>query len=238
MTKMRDILWYEAQEALHDCACGADGLPLPGAVDDDEPTDAQLARREHLEERGEREVAWFFEVTGGRVPEEGAAGPKYARPAAEVIAHTLKSLSAFHRGALALRYTPRQWPESVTRQHGEWTSLVVRLECVRHPTPDAMTAEERERAAIERLESSGAGDLEDRAETHVELALHAYVKARGDARAVLPPIRQRAAKKAQPIAASPANDTNPDGPTLPANGTSAADETPAVVITSVAKAAE
>ena len=129
MRKMRDILWYEAQEALHDCECDAEGRPLPGASED-EPTDAELARREHLEERAEREVAWFFEVMGGRVPMEGAAGPRYARPAAEVIARTLKSLRAFHRGALALRYTPREWPESLTRQYGRWTSLVVRLECV------------------------------------------------------------------------------------------------------------
>jgi len=56
----------------------------------------------------------------------------------------------------------------------------------------------------------------------VELALHAYVKARGDARAVLPPIRERrAAKKAQPIAAGAAGATNTGGPTLPANQTTA-----------------
>jgi hypothetical protein len=238
MRKMRDILWYEAQEALYDCACGADGRPLPGAIED-EPTDAQLSRRAHLEERAEHEVAWFFEVMGGRVPDEGAAGPRYARPAAEVIARTLKSLSAFHRGALALRYTPREWPESLTRHYGKWTSLVVRLECVRHPTPGTNTTEEIERAAIERLESSGAGDLEDRADTHLELALHAYVKARGDTRAVLPPLRQRRAlKKVQPIAASMAGGTNPDGPTLPSSATSEAGGTPALDTASIAKAAE
>ena len=89
----------------------------------------------------------------------------------------------------------------MTRRYGKWTSLVVRLECVRHATPGTKTTEELERAAIERLESSGAGDLPDRADTHVELALHAYVKARGDTRAVLPPIRQlRTARKAQPVA--------------------------------------
>ena len=55
MRKVRDILWYEAQEAVYDCECGAGGRPLPGAIED-EPTDAQIARREHLEERAEREV--------------------------------------------------------------------------------------------------------------------------------------------------------------------------------------
>jgi hypothetical protein len=85
-------------------------------------------QRERIHERAAKEVDWFFGVMGGRVP---GVGPEYARPAAEAIDRWFRSIPPFHRGALALCHDTRPWPDSLTKEFGELTSLVVRLECAR-----------------------------------------------------------------------------------------------------------
>ena len=97
----------------------------------------------------------------------------------------MKSLPTFHAGALALRYSPKEWPAFLSDHYEGWTSLVVRLECALHP--GIGTTDELEQASVRRLERKvrarkrDAYGLRTRAAKHVNLALHAYVLARGDA---------------------------------------------------------
>jgi hypothetical protein len=166
-------------------------------------------RRDRIEERAEKEIDWFFGVMGGRVPEPGV-GPEYARPAAETIDRWFRSIPPFHRGAMALVFDDREWPETLTKEFGYLTSLVVRLECANLADGVGRSAAEREPVAIGQLEEAIAtcqrrreavegtrGELMTsrerrvqrrlwRALRHKELALRAYAKARGNAPCVLP----------------------------------------------------
>jgi hypothetical protein len=167
-------------------------------------------RRERIEERAEKEVDWFFGVMGGRVPEPGT-GPEYARPAAEAIDRWFRSIPPFHRGALALCHDTRPWPDSLTKEFGELTSLVVRLECARltdragksprsvgeiesaavRALEDDIAACQRRRAAVQgtRVVTMRERKVQRRidcASKHQRLAFRAYVKARGNAPCVLP----------------------------------------------------
>jgi hypothetical protein len=171
----------------------------------------EAKQRERIEDRAGKETDWFFRVMGGRVPEPGV-GPAYARPAAEAIVRWLRSIPAFHRGALSLLYETRAWPEALTNEFGMWTSLVVRLECARLADGSGLLGAKLEKLAAERIEEDIAARqrrrdavagtqksdaaltrLErsvrrrgDRADRHVELACRAYAKARGNAPCVLP----------------------------------------------------
>jgi hypothetical protein len=167
-------------------------------------------QRERIEERAAKEVDWFFGVMGGRVPEPGV-GPEYARPAAEAIDRWFRSIPPFHRGALALCHDTRPWPETLTKEFGGLTSLVVRLECARLADGTAKSSVEIESAAVRALEEdiaacerrraavqSARGSCVvtarerrvlrrlSRASKHRRLALRAYAKARGNAPCVLP----------------------------------------------------
>ena len=181
----------------------------------------KVSRRKVLlrRERAEREAQWFFGTLGGRVPEEGACAPSI-RAAALTIDGWLRMIPAFHRGALALAYVPRTWPAAIRGWFGEFTSLVVRLECALHPTP-GQTNEALEAASVARLSAALAsggrtnakdafgpddddlrlaagplGTLFRRALRHRELAIHALARARGDGACVVPRGRARSAASA------------------------------------------
>jgi hypothetical protein len=113
---------------------------------------AKRARRERRESRARREAEWFYKVLGGRVPDEGTASPE-VRSAAAQVAAWLRAVPAFHRGALSLRYTPKEWPRAIVREFRELSSLVIRLECALHPAT-GKTNEELEQASVERIEKA------------------------------------------------------------------------------------
>jgi hypothetical protein len=113
---------------------------------------AKSARRERRESRARREAEWFYKVLGGRVPDEGTASAEVRSASAQVEAW-LKAVPAFHRGALSLRYTPKEWPRAIVREFHELSSLVIRLECALHPAT-GKTNKELEQASIERIEKA------------------------------------------------------------------------------------
>jgi hypothetical protein len=86
------------------------------------------------------------------VPDEGAVPPE-ERSAAVQIDAWLKAVPAFHRGALSLRYRPKEWPRAIVREFGDLSSLAVRLECALHPAMGKTNAE-LEKASVERLEKA------------------------------------------------------------------------------------
>ena len=131
------------------------------------------------------EVEWFYRCAGGRVPRQGEMTAT-ARTAAAAIAGWVSALATFHVGALALRFTPRDWPAFITAEFGGWTSLIVRLECATHQGAGDTAA--LEMAAVVRLEKMLAARGGPRAELgqrvrhareHVRAAVRAYVGVRG-----------------------------------------------------------
>jgi hypothetical protein len=137
------------------------------------------------------EVEWFFARVMGTVPEVGEAPA--TREAASTIQGWLRAISTFHFGALALRFTPRDWPDSIAAEFGLWTSLIVRLECAAHPSEGQRDASEVETAAVIRLEEMLADGgrksellrLGTHAAQHVRAAIRAYVEVRGRGPSVL-----------------------------------------------------
>jgi hypothetical protein len=176
---MKDLLWLEEEESLRNEPEDRDADLMAS----EKPT-ALSVQRAALEDRARREMEWFFDTLGGRVPEENTE-LAYARPAAEAIDGWLRAMPAFHRGALALRFTPRKWPRTLTHHYGESTSLVVRLECALHPSRGDQSTEALEQAAVLRLEEvlvkrgRDRHDLLGRAFAHESLAIRAYLKVRG-----------------------------------------------------------
>jgi len=175
---------------------------------------AKRHRRERRESRARREAEWFYKVLGGRVPGEAAASPE-VRSAAAQVAAWLRAVPAFHRGALSLRYTPKEWPRAIVREFRELSSLVIRLECALHPATGKPN-KELEHASVERIEKAIEArkpvplppprkdpwdsptpavvdiiQLADRAERHVALAIRTLGKVRGDAPCVLPRAKPR-----------------------------------------------
>ncbi len=113
---------------------------------------AKRLARERRESHIQREAEWFYKVLGGRVPDDGMASPEVRSAAAQIEAW-LKAVPAFHRGALSLRYTPREWPGAIVREFGDLSSLAVRLECSLHPATGKTNAE-LEKASVERIEKA------------------------------------------------------------------------------------
>jgi hypothetical protein len=173
-------------------------------------TFVELRQREKNEERAEKELTWFFCEMHGKVPEAGT-GEAFARPAAAAIDGWLRSIPPFHRGAMALSFDDREWPETLEKAFGSMTSLVVRIECANLADGSGKPACELEARALRELEQVVAESdrrqarIKDRpraeehtvieqrvsrrlyrAERHVELAIRAYAKARGNAHCVLP----------------------------------------------------
>jgi len=113
---------------------------------------AKRLGRRRRESRARREAEWFYKILGGRVPDEDNASPEVWSAAAQ-IETWLKAVPAFHRGALLLRYTRREWPRAIVREFGGLSSLVIRLECALHPAT-GKTNEELEKASVERIEKA------------------------------------------------------------------------------------
>jgi hypothetical protein len=166
----------------------------------------QRQRRHINMERAWAEVSWFCGKLGAVVPDP--ASPEHA--GAQRIDRWIKKLPAFHRGAFALRYTPRSWPEALAEAFGEETSLVVRIDCASHPAVGKSTVE-LEAASVERLlvlvaeserdseRRKHLGDLGPsgpnerrvlalcrRAHSHVASAVKAMRKVRGNAPCMVP----------------------------------------------------
>jgi hypothetical protein len=150
-------------------------------------------RMRRAEETALAELEWFFTRAGGTVPKEGEASPA-VRTAAGAIQGWLDAITTFHAGALALRYTPRDWPEPIEHEFGEWSSVVVRLECALHPSDGRTSSHALETAAAARLVellAAGGGEtpevirLVNHAFGHVRAAVRAYVKVRGFGPSVL-----------------------------------------------------
>jgi hypothetical protein len=138
------------------------------------------------------ELEWFFTCISG-VPDDGRAPPAI-RDAAATIQRWLAAISTVHAGALSLRYTPRAWPRAIQGVLGDWTSLVVRLECAAHPSDGRTCRAELEEAAARRLAHLVARRGEKReldrlvrhAHRYVRDAIRAYVKVRGFGPSVVP----------------------------------------------------
>jgi hypothetical protein len=95
----------------------------------------------------EREAEWFYAQLDGRAPEDA---PPDVRAAASAIEQSLRLLATYDRGALALWFTKREWPDPLRRYFGDAVSLVVRLECAAHPAVGRPVAD-LEREAVARL---------------------------------------------------------------------------------------
>jgi hypothetical protein len=161
---------------------------------------ATLEERAELEDRAASELAWFFGACRGTV---GGSVPAYPselgafQPPARTIAEALRLLLTFDRGALALMFTPRAWPEAIERRLGSFASLVVRLESARRPPEDGASLESLEQAAVKRLEtkiSMRSGEVRrliERAEAHERRAIRAYLAVRGNGPALGPSKRVR-----------------------------------------------
>jgi hypothetical protein len=154
--------------------------------------EGRRAKMRRAAEAALAELEWFFTSAKGTVPPPGEATPG-ARMAATAIQELLGAIATFHRGALALRFTPRDWPESIVAHFGEWTGLVVRFECAAHPGIGKTS--DLETAAVLRLEemlaAKGEADTElarheRHARQHVRAAVRAYVMVRGTGPSVLP----------------------------------------------------
>jgi len=166
-----------------------------------------LRKKDVFRAAAEREAAWFFRDLGGKVPE---GGDPVTRAAAAWIDDRLRGLPPFHRGVLALLHAPRSWPAFITKEFREVASVVVRLECALHPAVGIST-EALENASIDRLRKevlgctrvgarqvpggrerhATAGErrlkrLARRARRHVQLALIALARVRGEASCVVP----------------------------------------------------
>ena len=159
----------------------------------------------------EREASWFFQACGGKVPNDGDPA---VRAAAEQIDGWLRELPAFHRGVLALRFVPREWPKAMEEELCGLASVVVRLECALHPTTGVST-KALEQASLERLlecihdanrtrarwdrvdrdrpltrSEKHLRQLVRRAHRHAELAVRALTRTRGLAPYLLPALRR------------------------------------------------
>jgi hypothetical protein len=152
--------------------------------------------RAELEDRAASELAWFFGACRGAVPAHPSELGAFQSPA-RTIAEALRLLLTFDRGALALMFTPRVWPEAIERRLGSFASLVVRLECARRPPEDGASLESLEQAAVTRLEtkiSMRSGEVRrliERAEAHERRAIRAYIAVRGNGPALCPSKRVR-----------------------------------------------
>ena len=171
------------------------------------PSWERHAKRVRIERRAEAESDWFYGTLRGRVPDDARAQEQVA---ALRIQMWTKELPSFHRGAFVLVYAGREWPDALRDEFGRYTSLVVRLECARHPAVGKSDAE-LEAASVERLLAAiadcavererrsvlgrecGPGrktmvlnSLGARAFQHLALATRAYAKVRGNAACVVP----------------------------------------------------
>jgi hypothetical protein len=113
-------------------------------------TRALRAESERYQRRAKRELAWFFRVIGGQVPEPGV-GPAYARPAAEKIDRWLRGVRPRYRDLLALAFETRAWPGKLAQEFRGLTSVVVRLECRSVADGTGRLPPEREAVAVRRL---------------------------------------------------------------------------------------
>ncbi len=144
--------------------------------------EGELLTYEATMEAAQRELAWFYgELRGSFADRE-----ERVRRAAEAIEGTLCALRPPERGALALRYTRREWPALVHYYYGAWASLVVRLECALHDWDGRSATPELEERAAARLEAHLRGPrapalvgLSYRAKGYCRQALQAYVALRG-----------------------------------------------------------
>jgi hypothetical protein len=140
-----------------------------------------------------REIQWFYETMGGRVPKDEQS-VEWERVAARTIQAWLQSLPSFNTGAFALRYLPQKWPPAITKRFEELTGLVVRIECAQHPSDGRQSDADLEKASAARIEAmledkraqTMLYDLDYRALWHLRAAHKAYVKARGMVPCVLP----------------------------------------------------
>jgi hypothetical protein len=152
------------------------------------------ANRSLLLETARDEVEWFYAKAAGQVSTEGQVAPEL-RAAALSIRRSLDRLPTFHVGALALRFTPRQWPPLLCARFGPWTGLVVRLECAMHPGDGKKKTGALEAEAIARLEASIADGrdarelcrLQSHARHYVGSAIRAYAAVRGFGPSLLRP---------------------------------------------------
>jgi hypothetical protein len=150
--------------------------------------------------RAERELEWYFANAKASTPSIEAS------EAVATIQARLATLLAFHRGAIALRYDAKVWPEALTKAVGGFTAMVVRIHCADHPTIGS--TEVLEKAAAERLEEVarakgfvGLCDLWSRAHDRYQEALHAYMEARGTGACIVPWTRIRHRRSPPPTAA-------------------------------------
>jgi hypothetical protein len=94
----------------------------------------------------------------------------------------LARLVTYDAGALALRFTPRVWPDALVTRFGPLTSFVVRLECCNRPFTPSESPLSRELDAVARLEAlvhshpgaKSLGELRRRAAGYLREALRAY----------------------------------------------------------------
>jgi len=118
-------------------------------------------------ERAERELAHFTRPVGARDA---------------TVTAVLATIAAHHHAVLAKRFTPRAWPDAVTRAFGNVAAIAIRLECSDHPAEGPTStleklAAERVVALVEAEGPLALLDLRIRAEDYCHRALRAYAKA-------------------------------------------------------------
>jgi hypothetical protein len=134
----------------------------------------KTSRRLAFEAQADQALASYF----ARLPGTSLTGSH-----AEVEA-VLASIKPHHRSALAMFHSARVWPEALTKDCGQHTSLVVRLYCSDRPAVG--TTRELEANAAAELEAMLTAtppttdlvdDLEMRAWVHLQRARKAFLTA-------------------------------------------------------------
>ena len=147
----------------------------------DEPA---TKRRRRIEQAAEEELQCFHAAR--RCDALDGAEHDDAHQRARAIQGCLDGLLTFHAGALALRFTPRRWSPILEAEYGEWSSLVVRMDCAAHPSDKQRRVEDCEADAALRLEAAiiGHRDRKERArllhhaKQHLRAAVRAYLRVR------------------------------------------------------------
>jgi hypothetical protein len=100
------------------------------------------------------------------------------------VRRRLAQLPSFQSGALGMRFQPRSMPSLLDRAFGPYATIVVRLDCIAHPSKVPRRIEELEALSVRRLEEAlffgldraRIKRLHRRARGLVAEALHAYTE--------------------------------------------------------------
>jgi hypothetical protein len=144
-------------------------------------TNPNLSSRTHVA-RPDDELTRYF-ARPNRDPPGGDLGAD-DEAWALAVRRRLAQLPSFQSGALGMRFQPRSMPSLLDRAFGPYATIVVRLDCIAHPSKVPRPIEELETLSVRRLEEAlffgldraRIKRLHRRARGIVAEAMHAYTE--------------------------------------------------------------